>query len=98
MNKLAASSLCLLPSLLACAALAQEPAAKPPPPANYVVHEWGTFTSMLGTNGIALDGLHHEEEHLPRFVHDLLKVDAFATTEGTKMPASRVTQKLETPV
>jgi hypothetical protein len=97
MNTLAASSRCLLLSLLAPAGLAQEPAATPPP-ANYVVHEWGTFTSMLGTNGISLDGLHHEEEHLPPFVHDLLKVDTFATTTETKLPASRVTQKLETPV
>jgi hypothetical protein len=85
-------------SLLASPALAQDPAAQPTPPANYVVHEWGTFTSMLGTNGIALDGLHREEEHLPAFVHDLMKVDAFGTTDGGKVPASRVTQKLETPV
>lgn len=81
---------------LAIAVPAQQP-DQPPPPANYVVHEWGTFTSMVGQNGIALDGLHHEEEALPPFVHDLLKVQEFGVTK-TKLPASRVTQKMETPV
>lgn len=70
----------------------------PPPPANYVAHEWGTFTSMVGADGLGLEGLHHEEEALPKFVHDLLRVDAWARTVGEKLPASHVTQKMETPV
>jgi len=81
-----------------CPTLGAQQAQKPePPPANYVVHEWGTFTSMAGTDGLVLDGLHKEEEALPRFVHDLMKIDSFAETD-CKMPASRVTQKMETPV
>lgn len=68
------------------------------PPADYVVHEWGTFTSMAGTGGAVLEGLHHEEEHLPGFVHDLMKVEETGFTRKTKMPASYVTQKMETPV
>ena len=52
---------------------------------------------MAGTDGTVLDGLHREEEALPKFVHDLLKIDEFATT-NSKFPASRVTQKMETPV
>jgi hypothetical protein len=68
-----------------------------PPPAPYVAHEWGTFTSMVGEQGIALEGLHHEEEALPRFVHDLNRITEFEQTR-TKLPASRVTQKMETPV
>src|SRR5262245_63772093 len=76
---------------------AQETARPEPPPANYVAHEWGTFTSMTGTDGIVLEGLQREEEALPKFVHDLLKIDAFSATDE-KMPASRVTQKMETPV
>jgi hypothetical protein len=71
--------------------------APPPPPADYVVHEWGTFTSMVGTAGIVLEGLHHEEEALPPFVHELRSIASFDTTH-TKLPASRVTQKMETPV
>ena len=82
-----------LPHLL----LAQETPKPEPPPANYVAHEWGTFTSMAGTDGTVLDGLHREEEALPKFVHDLLEIDAFGATD-CKMPASRVTQKMETPV
>jgi len=84
-------------SALAPFASAQEAPQAEPPPANYVAHEWGTFTSMVSTEGVALDGLHHEEEELPKFVHDLLKIDAYGHTE-TKLPASRVTQKMETPV
>jgi hypothetical protein len=78
----------------ATAGAAQDPA---PAPARFVVHEWGTFTSMVGQQGIALEGLHHEEEALPRFVHDLARIEEFERT-GEKLPASRVTQKMETPV
>ncbi len=35
----------------------------------FEVHEWGTFTFMQGSNGVGLEGLHHEEEALPHFVH-----------------------------
>jgi hypothetical protein len=76
------------------AVLAQDPADKP---ADYVAHEWGTFTSMVGTNGIVLEGLQREEEALPRFVHDLLRI-AEAEEVHAKIPSSRVTQKMETPV
>lgn len=38
-----------------------------------VVHEWGTFTSFMGSNGELIDGLHHEDEPLPSFVHGLKK-------------------------
>lgn len=34
-----------------------------------VVHEWGTFTSMYGSDGKTLPGLYHEEERLPSFVY-----------------------------
>ena len=34
------------------------------------VHEWGTFTSVQGSNGEALSGLEYEEEQLPSFVHN----------------------------
>lgn len=87
--------------LLAGPALVTAPSAQElaePAPANYVVHEWGTFTSMAGTDGLVLEGLHHEEEHLPKFVHDLARIAAFAPADGEKLPASRVTQKMETPV
>ncbi len=45
-------------------------ASPPEPPANdLVVHEWGTFLAMGGPDGVALDGMYHEEHGLPSFVH-----------------------------
>src|SRR5262245_1734385 len=34
-----------------------------------VVHEWGTFLAMNGSDGATLDGMYHEEHALPGFVH-----------------------------
>lgn len=33
------------------------------------VHEWGTFTSLVGSNGITQNGMYHEDEPLPDFVY-----------------------------
>lgn len=55
----------------------------------FVVHEWGTFTSVAGTDGALVPGLHHEEEDLPGFVAD--RVAAAGATPGAL-------QKMETPV
>ena len=62
-----------------------------------IVHEWGTFTSMLGSSGAVLEGLHHEEERLPQFVHARLFGDPLHT-KGLETTPTGVTQKLETPV
>ena len=43
--------------------------AAPSDPAGMVVHEWGTFLAMNGSDGISLDGMYHEEHALPPFVH-----------------------------
>ena len=37
--------------------------------AGYVLHEWGTFTTVSGSDGVLLPGLEREEEHLPFFVY-----------------------------
>ncbi|MDB5352048.1 MAG: hypothetical protein JWN86_3295 [Planctomycetota bacterium] len=34
-----------------------------------VVHEWGTFLAMNGSDGVSLEGMYHEEHALPGFVH-----------------------------
>lgn len=34
-----------------------------------IVHEWGTFLGMSGSDGVSLDGMYHEEHALPAFVH-----------------------------
>ena len=43
------------------------PEAKPAP--DLVIHEWGTFLGMSGSDGTTLDGMYHEEHALPAFVH-----------------------------
>ncbi|MGZ3721760.1 MAG: hypothetical protein ACXVA9_02440 [Bdellovibrionales bacterium] len=78
-----------------------------------VVHEWGTFTSVQGSNGQVLGGMNHEEEQLPSFVggRDVLsepfhKRCRFSkvievcddTVVGPVIHANDVTQKMETPV
>jgi hypothetical protein len=65
-------------------------------PQAITVHEWGTFTSMLGSGGIPLEGLHHEEEALPLFVH--ARSLESVGMKGLERPPTGVTQKLETPV
>src|SRR5689334_6083415 len=39
------------------------------PSTDLVVHEWGTFLAMNSSDGVALDGMYHEEHALPTFVH-----------------------------
>ncbi len=78
-----------------------------PPRHDYEVHEWGTFTSVQSSEGKYLDGLHHEEESLPGFVHQFryagVGSDAYSTYPGSKgirvvSVPEPVNQKLETPV
>src|SRR4051812_46946050 len=53
---------------------AMTPDARPPELAydprskEFVVHEWGTFTSVVARDGHLLPGLHHEDGDLPGFV------------------------------
>jgi hypothetical protein len=55
----------------------------------FVVHEWGTNTVVVGTDGSMQAGMHHEEEDLPAFVFDRMK-------EG-KLTGGFI-DKMETPV
>jgi hypothetical protein len=74
---------------------------KPPPPppeeaahypgTGFVVHEWGTDTVVVGSDGSLQRGLHHEEEDLPGFVYDRMKA-------GTLEGSTSVAVKMETPV
>jgi hypothetical protein len=41
----------------------------------YQLHEWGTFTTVSGSDGVLLSGLEREEEHLPAFVHSHLGLE-----------------------
>jgi hypothetical protein len=59
----------LIAGLLTCAGLAVPSAAPDAHPDGLVVHEWGTFLAMSGSDGVSLDGMYHEEHALPAFVH-----------------------------
>lgn len=68
-------------------------------PIDYVAHEWGTFTTVHGSDGSYLSGLYKEEEHLPNFVysHSGFSPDP-SVQKGLYKPAEAVTVKMETPV
>ncbi len=65
------------------------------PAQGFVVHEWGTLTSVVASDGTLLPGLHHEEEDLPGFVADRM---AQAKTTPSAVEVVPVDQKMETPV
>jgi hypothetical protein len=64
-------------------------AAADPNGGGLVVHEWGTFLAMNGSDGVSLDGMYHEEHALPSFVHA-------RSRDQLRLPISIV--KGETPV
>jgi hypothetical protein len=72
---------------------------------DFIVHEWGTFTSFSGSDGIALDFRPLVDEDLPKFVMDRPRQTAlnqrreiaYATGRGEKgLVISK--QRMETPV
>src|SRR5262245_16674539 len=69
---------------------------------DFVVHEWGTFTAFEGADGVAMEGLQHETEPLPGFVHARLEssTSPFALYgDRSRDPGVRgVHSKMETPV
>jgi hypothetical protein len=65
--------------------------------ADYTVHEWGTFTSVSGSDGALLPGLQQEEEPLPMFVHSHAGM-GWNYGKGWSRPLQNVTIKMETPV
>ncbi len=71
------------------AVTAASPAGKAAPVNDLVLHEWGTFLSMQGADGVTLDGMYHEEHALPSFVHA-------RSREQLRLPA--ILTKGETPV
>lgn len=65
----------------------------------FTVHEWGTFTQVIGSDGTVLDGLEREEEALPSFVHSHAGLaNSFLALKGFRRPVKGVNTKMETPV
>src|SRR5687767_1354095 len=100
--KLAALGLVTLAGALARGPAADAKGGASSPPDPLVVHEWGTFTSVSGMEGVSLDGLQHEEEALPAFVYSRSEVRACPLRKqgykGLEVPVDNVTHKMETPV
>ena len=55
----------------------------------YVLHEWGTFTTLAGSDGVLLEGLTYDDHQLPGFVHQ--RSTSPAGFDGVRC-------KMETPV
>src|SRR5437867_2894362 len=88
---------CLLASLVGFSAQAA--------PANLVVHEWGTFTSLQDEAGAAIGGINTDDEPVPKFVHRMAQMLVLTPTEvppnffqGAPRCHPDVTMRLETPV
>src|SRR5579872_3742759 len=65
----------------------------------FVAHEWGTFTTLAGSDGVLLPGLYHEEESLPYFVyHQPGFVQGGYISKGLYLDCANATLKMETPV
>jgi len=93
------------------AELQAEADGKLPQDHDYIVHEWGTFTSFSGSDGVALDFRPLVDEDLPAFVMDRPRQDALnhrrdlAYARGYSDPGNRLVkanilskQRMETPV
>lgn len=87
--------------LLAASAASVQLFAGPPTAGGYVAHEWGTFTSVQGANGIEIPFRDTPASELPEFVHDLTW-PAARNTGKPQMLGSKATfgmlQRMETPV
>jgi hypothetical protein len=57
--------------------------------ADLTVHEWGTFTSFMGSDGKLIEGMHHEDEALPGFVYGLKKEEAAQKPIPAPFPSPR---------
>lgn len=75
--------------------------------ADFAVHEWGTFTTVSGSDGALLTGLQREEEALPRYVRHHPGFGGSTTdlvsrfpifTKKVPLPVQNVKVKMETPV
>jgi len=65
--------------------------------ADYVVHEWGTFTSVQGSDGVLLEWQPLETSELPKFVYNWIHPGAGRPLDLTKATILSL-QRMETPV
>ncbi len=70
------------------------------PATDYVAHEWGTFTSVQGSDGVLLVWRPLESSRLPKFVYDWTHAGLNRKPSGGLGPKSGMItlQRMETPV
>jgi hypothetical protein len=83
--------------LLAAGLCALPLAAEAEPAADYVAHEWGTFTSVQGADGVQIAWNPINVSELPKFVYDRTRSAGGAPFVLAKS-AFMARQRLETPV
>ena len=65
---------------------------------DYIAHEWGTFTSVQGADGILLNWRPLETSHLPSFVYDWNKPGLNRSLMTLTKGVMTSLQRMETPV
>ena len=76
------------------------------PVSAYTLHEWGTFTTVSGSDGVLLEGLEREEAPLPLFTYshyglengNVPRLNGIPMKGMGRRPVAGVTVKMETPV
>jgi hypothetical protein len=69
------------------------------PASNYIAHEWGTFTSVQGGDGVLLDWRPLETSRLPGFVYDWNHPGSKRQPQGFGSKSELTSlQRMETPV
>src|SRR5690349_18538585 len=69
--------------------------AKPAAVPGFIAHEWGTFTSFAGADGVNLEFSTHAGRDLPSFVYKTAEVERARYAELGKGTTSL--QRMETP-
>jgi hypothetical protein len=82
--------------LIAGLTVSAAPVGAEPPPVNYIAHEWGTFTSVQGADGVQMTWNPFNALELPKFVYDLMR-GRRGIPDLTKT-AYTARQRMETPV
>jgi hypothetical protein len=99
------ASALLLSLTLAAPVWSETKETLPPPPGGFTLHEWGTFTSVSGSDGVLLPGVERSEEALPSFTyaheamhHNNSIAVPFSKGIAWQRPLANVTVRMETPV
>jgi hypothetical protein len=86
----------VIASILAGLVISAAPVGAEPPPVNYIAHEWGTFTSVQGADGVQMPWNPLLTTDLPKFVYDLVRARIGLFDVSKSAIVAR--QRMETPV